>query len=105
MPMTCCGCSTRLIASGRTLAFAAPDPGGLVGYLGGHPEVSDVVVTGGDPMILSTMPLRAHLEPLHEVPTVATIRIGTKSLACRTGPTSRAAGGGRLMPPGGVRRR
>ena len=40
-----------------------------------------MVVTGGDPMIMSTMRLRAHLEPLLEVPTVSTIRIGTKSLA------------------------
>jgi L-lysine 2,3-aminomutase len=32
-------------------------------------------------MIMSTMRLRAHLEPLLEVPSVATIRIGTKSLA------------------------
>jgi L-lysine 2,3-aminomutase len=63
------------------LRFAAPDPGGLVGYLAGHPEVCDVLVTGGDPMIMSTMRLRAHLEPLLEVPTVSTIRIGTKSLA------------------------
>ena len=63
------------------LRFAAPDPGGLVDYLGQHPEVSDVLVTGGDPMIMSTMRLRAHLEPLLDVPSVATIRIGTKSLA------------------------
>ena len=63
------------------LRFAAPDPGDLVAYLGQHPEVSDVLVTGGDPMIMSTMRLRAHVEPLLEVPTVATIRIGTKSLA------------------------
>jgi L-lysine 2,3-aminomutase len=63
------------------LRFAAPDPRGLVNYLAEHPEVSDVLVTGGDPMIMSTMRLRAHLEPLLEVPTVSTIRIGTKSLA------------------------
>ncbi len=62
------------------LRFAAPDPRGLVAYLGQHPEVSDVLLTGGDPMILSSMRLRAHLEPLLEVPTVSTIRIGTKSL-------------------------
>lgn len=63
------------------LRFAAADPGPLVDYLGGHPEVSDVLVTGGDPMIMSTMRLLVHLEPLLAVPSVATIRIGTKSLA------------------------
>jgi L-lysine 2,3-aminomutase len=63
------------------LRFAAPDPSGLVRYLAGHPEVTDVLLTGGDPMIMGTMRLRSHLEPLLTVPTLATIRIGTKSLA------------------------
>ncbi|WP_378730461.1 KamA family radical SAM protein [Nocardia brasiliensis] len=63
------------------LRFAATDPAQLVDYLGEHPEVSDVLVTGGDPMIMSTERLRAHLEPLLRVPTVRTIRIGTKSPA------------------------
>ncbi|GGK97947.1 hypothetical protein Ppa06_66190 [Planomonospora parontospora subsp. parontospora] len=63
------------------LRFAAPGPEGLVSYLGEHPEVSDVLVTGGDPMVMSTARLRSHLEPLLGVPTVRTIRIGTKSVA------------------------
>lgn len=63
------------------LRFAAPDPGGLVEYLGHHPEVDDVLVTGGDPMIMSTDRLRSHLEPLLAVDTVRTVRIGTKSVA------------------------
>lgn len=46
-----------------------------------HPEVTDVLVTGGDPMVMSSARLRAHLEPFLAVPTAATIRIGTKSLA------------------------
>ncbi|CAM5648204.1 hypothetical protein SAVIM338S_06452 [Streptomyces avidinii] len=63
------------------LRFAAPDPAGLVDYLGRHPEVDDVLVTGGDPMIMSTERLRGHLGPVLSVPTVRTIRIGTKSVA------------------------
>ncbi|MFJ4962299.1 L-lysine 2,3-aminomutase [Streptomyces sp. ADI96-02] len=63
------------------LRFAAPEPSGLVEYLGRHPEVDDVLVTGGDPMIMSTDRLRGHLEPILGVPTVRTIRIGTKSVA------------------------
>lgn len=63
------------------LRFAAPDPGGLLAYLGAHPEVSDVLVTGGDPMVMSTDRLRGHLEPLLGVASVDTIRIGTKSVA------------------------
>jgi L-lysine 2,3-aminomutase len=63
------------------LKFAAPDPSGLVEYLGSHPEVHDVLLTGGDPMVMSTERLRSHVEPLLTVDTVRTIRIGTKSVA------------------------
>lgn len=63
------------------LRFAAPDPALLVEYLTRHPAVSDVLITGGDPMVMSTERLRSHLEPLLKVDTVRTIRIGTKSVA------------------------
>ncbi|AGS67026.1 KamA family radical SAM protein [Streptomyces collinus] len=63
------------------LRFAVPDPGGLLAYLGAHPEVSDVLVTGGDPMVMTTERLRRHLTPLLAVESVDTIRIGTKSVA------------------------
>lgn len=63
------------------LRFATPRPDHLVAYLHAHPEVSDVLVTGGDPMVMSTQRLRQHLEPLLAVETVRTIRVGTKSVA------------------------
>jgi KamA family protein len=63
------------------LRFAAPGPDRLIAYLGDHSEVSDVLVTGGDPMIMSTERMRSHLEPLLAVESVRTIRIGTKSVA------------------------
>jgi amino acid adenylation domain-containing protein len=64
-----------------TLRFGVPDPTHLIAYLGEHPAVSDVLVTGGDPMVMSAARLRAHLEPLLAVGTVRTVRIGTKSVA------------------------
>lgn len=63
------------------LKFATPGPEGLVAYLRSHPDVSDVLITGGDPLIMSTDQLRRHLQPLLEVDTVRTIRLGTKSPA------------------------
>jgi len=63
------------------LRFAASNPDQLIAYLRKHPEVSDVLVTGGDPMVMTTERLRSHLEPLLAVESVRTIRIGTKSLA------------------------
>ncbi|MCG2586266.1 KamA family radical SAM protein [Massilia sp. TS11] len=55
----------------------------LVAYLRAHPHVSDVLITGGDPMIMNARALAAVIEPLlvPELGHVQNIRIGTKSLA------------------------
>lgn len=66
---------------GEQPRFAVARPDALVRYLTSHPAVTDVLVTGGDPLIMTTDQLRRHLEPLLTVPTLRTIRIGTKSLA------------------------
>jgi KamA family protein len=65
------------------LKFEARSSADLVAYLGAHSEVSDVLVTGGDPMIMKTRALRAHLAPLlaPELAHVRSIRIGSKALA------------------------
>jgi KamA family protein len=63
------------------LRFAADAPDDLVRYLHRHPRVSDVLVTGGDPLIMSTQRLATHVEPLLEVESLRTIRLGTKALA------------------------
>lgn len=62
------------------LKFSTPDPSQLTSYLEHHPDVSDVLVTGGDPLIMSTARLSAHIEPLLAVKSVRTIRFGTKAL-------------------------
>jgi KamA family protein len=64
-----------------SLRFAAPDPAALVRYLRDRPEVSDVLLTGGDPLVMSTARLREHLEPILAVKSVSTIRIGTRAPA------------------------
>nr|WP_290666237.1 hypothetical protein [Ardenticatena sp.] len=55
----------------------------LVEYLKRHPDVTDVLFTGGDPMVMKASLLRRYIEPLlsPELEHVRTIRIGTKSLA------------------------
>ncbi|MFE2481138.1 KamA family radical SAM protein [Streptomyces sp. NPDC059389] len=63
------------------LRFSAPGPEQLITYLGLHPEVTDVLITGGDPMIMTTERLRSHIEPLLAIDSLRTIRIGTKSVA------------------------
>ena len=65
------------------LKFQATETDDLVAYLKAHPEVSDVLITGGDPMIMRTRVLRRYIEPLlsPELEHVQNIRIGTKAVA------------------------
>ncbi|MCZ6832827.1 MAG: lysine 2,3-aminomutase [Acidobacteria bacterium] len=64
------------------LKFATRESDTLIAYLREHPEVTDVLVTGGDPMIMKTQVLAAYLEPLMaaDLPHLRTIRIGSKAL-------------------------
>lgn len=61
----------------------AGEPDQLVSYLHAHPEVTDVLITGGDPMIMSAQALARCIEPLlaPELSHVTSIRIGTKALS------------------------
>ena len=65
------------------LKMATDDIGTLVAYLGEHPEVTSVLITGGDPMIMAEPVLRRYIEPLLDprLDHLESIRIGTKSLA------------------------
>ncbi|MDJ0628810.1 MAG: 4Fe-4S cluster-binding domain-containing protein [Rhodobacter sp.] len=53
----------------------------LVSYLKTYPHVTDVLITGGDPMIMNTKSLRRYIEAFLTVDTLRTIRIGTKALS------------------------
>jgi KamA family protein len=65
------------------LKMATDDIGTLVAYLGEHPEVTSVLITGGDPMIMGEPVLRRYIEPLLDprLDHLESIRIGTKSLS------------------------
>jgi len=54
----------------------------LVKYLQMHPEVTDLLFTGGDPMIMSNKIFASYIDTILEaVPNLQTIRIGTKALS------------------------
>ncbi|HAQ64524.1 MAG TPA: lysine 2,3-aminomutase [Bacteroidales bacterium] len=64
--------------------FAARESENLVSYLRTHLEVTDILFTGGDPMIMNLKTLERYLNPLLEnieATNIQTIRIGTKSLS------------------------
>jgi lysine 2,3-aminomutase len=47
-------------------------------YIAEHPEVTNVLLTGGDPLIMSTRRLREIISQLRAIPHVRIIRIGSK---------------------------
>lgn len=67
---------------GKATRFNNNDADELHQYLREHKEVTDLLVTGGDPMVMRTQKLANYLEELvkPEYDHIRTIRIGTKSL-------------------------
>jgi len=65
------------------LKMATDDMYRVTAYLRAHPEVTSVLITGGDPMIMGAGVLRRYIEPLlgPGMEQIESIRIGTKSLA------------------------
>ncbi len=65
------------------LKFAMRETEQLVGYLGEHQEVTDLLFTGGDPMIMSFKVFKQYIEPFidpNNKTNIQTIRLGTKVL-------------------------
>ena len=65
------------------MKFAMKEGEQLVQYISEHPEISDVLFTGGDPMIMKAKIFEKYVETLIDakLPNLKTIRIGTKSLS------------------------
>ncbi len=65
------------------LKFMNKRPQDLAEYLDHHPEVTDVLYTGGDPLTMSTRLIRRYVAPLldRKREGLSTIRFGSKALA------------------------
>jgi len=65
------------------LKFASKEVELLIKYVKEHKEVTDVLFTGGDPLIMKTKHLETYIRPLLEanIDNLKNIRIGTKALA------------------------
>lgn len=65
------------------IKFAMRETDKLIAYLKEHPEVTDVLFTGGDPMVMKASILRRYIEPLltADLPGLKSIRIGSKALS------------------------
>ena len=64
------------------LKFASKETELLIKYIKDNPKITDVLFTGGDPMVMSTSRIESYIKPLINsgIPHLQTIRIGTKAL-------------------------
>ncbi len=63
--------------------ISSPVNGLFKKYLEAHPSITDVLITGGDPMIMKTKIVERYIEPLldPELSHIKNIRIGTRALS------------------------
>jgi KamA family protein len=59
----------------------APDYAKVAEYMRQHPEMNNVLLSGGDPFVLNTHKLHKIMDHLLEVPNLTSIRFGTKTIA------------------------
>lgn len=65
----------------KEIKFAREETHSVVKYIKKHPRITDVLITGGDPMTMRSDRLRAYIEPFLNIDQIKNIRIGTKSLS------------------------
>ncbi len=78
----CRHCTRRRITSGDEGDFNKDELREALRYVAAHPEVRDVLISGGDPFLLSTPRLVELLEGIRRIPHVEMIRIGTRVPVC-----------------------
>lgn len=76
--MYCRHCFRRRIV-GRPDGSERRDFSGALRYVADHPEINNVILSGGDPLMLSTPALRAMLEGLADIGHVDFVRIGSRT--------------------------
>ena len=77
--MYCRHCTRKRVAGMHESSISARRLQQVTAYLTAHPEVTDVIVSGGDPLTMATEALERVLIALRGVPSVQIIRIGTRT--------------------------
>jgi lysine 2,3-aminomutase len=77
--MYCRHCTRKRIAGHRDSTVTDCQLEQISAYLQEHPEIRDVVISGGDPFTMTTPALERVVATVRAVPTVDVIRIGTRT--------------------------
>jgi len=75
----CRFCTRRRMLKKRESVITDTEVDKIVDYLNEHKEVRDVILSGGDPLILSNKQLKGILSKIRKVESVEIIRIGTRA--------------------------
>ena len=75
----CRHCTRKRVAGTRESTISRRRLEQIAVYLTQHPEVTDVIVSGGDPLTMTTEQIEMVLSRLRQVPSVQIIRIGTRT--------------------------
>jgi lysine 2,3-aminomutase len=76
--MYCRHCTRKRVAGTQETTLAVPQLNAIANYLRAHPEITDVVISGGDPMTMPTSLLERILMAVRTVSSVEIVRIGTR---------------------------
>ena len=74
----CRHCTRKRVAGTREVAISPRRLEQVVAYLAAHPEITDVIISGGDPLTLTDEMLDDVLSSIRAVPSVEILRIGTR---------------------------
>ena len=77
--MYCRHCTRRRFAGHHDSAVPMEQIDRCIDYVREHPEVRDVLISGGDPLVMSDERLEAIISRLREIPHVEIVRIGTRT--------------------------
>jgi len=78
----CRHCTRRRITRGGEAQLSRSELNKAIAYISEHPKIRDVLISGGDPLLLSDERLAELLEPIRHIPHVEIIRIGTRVPVC-----------------------
>ena len=77
--MYCRHCTRKRVAGARESSISPLRLQQVIAYLRQHTEIHDVIVSGGDPLTMTTESLERVLAAVRSVPSVDIIRIGTRT--------------------------
>jgi len=78
-PVYCRHCTRKRVAGTKNFYISDYQLNNVIKYIKNHPEIKDVIVSGGDPLTMSTDKLENILYRLKTIDTIDIIRIGTRT--------------------------